>query len=98
MTSYFAYCRQIHREYVACEHRPCSRQAVHRFQQVDRVAEYGLAALIAGLAAKKLGLIATLVPFAAKFSKLDALVSLLLTTVAGCFRKRKASLPGVQGS
>jgi uncharacterized membrane-anchored protein len=36
----------------------------------DHVAEYGLAALVAGVAAKKLGLLATLALFAAKFWKL----------------------------
>jgi uncharacterized membrane-anchored protein len=36
----------------------------------DRVAEYGLAALVGGVAAKKLGLFALLAAFAAKFAKL----------------------------
>lgn len=36
----------------------------------DRVAEYGLAALVAGVAAKKLGLFAILFAFLAKFAKL----------------------------
>jgi uncharacterized membrane-anchored protein len=36
----------------------------------DRVAEYGLAALIAGVAAKKLGLFALIAAFAAKFAKI----------------------------
>lgn len=35
----------------------------------DKVAAYGLAALVAGVAAKKLGLIAVLLAFAAKFAK-----------------------------
>jgi uncharacterized membrane-anchored protein len=39
----------------------------------DKVAEYGLAALIGGIAAKKLGLLATLGIFLAKFWKVGAL-------------------------
>lgn len=41
----------------------------------DRVAAYGLATLIAGAAAKKLGFFATLLAFAAKFSKLIAVMA-----------------------
>jgi uncharacterized membrane-anchored protein len=36
----------------------------------DKVAEYGLAALVAGVAAKKLGLLALIAAFAAKFAKI----------------------------
>ena len=36
----------------------------------DKVAEYGLAALVVGVAAKKLGLIAIIAAFVAKFAKL----------------------------
>lgn len=39
----------------------------------DHVAEYGLAALVAGVAAKKLGFLAMLAVFAAKFWKLAAI-------------------------
>ena len=45
----------------------------------DRVAEYGLAALVAGVAANKLGLIAVALAFFAKFAKL------ILVAVAGGF-------------
>jgi uncharacterized membrane-anchored protein len=38
--------------------------------ETDKVAEYGLAALVAGVAAKKLGLLAVAAAFAAKFAKL----------------------------
>ncbi len=38
--------------------------------KTDKVAEYGLAALITGVAAKKLGLIAVVVAFLAKFAKI----------------------------
>jgi uncharacterized membrane-anchored protein len=41
----------------------------------DKVAAYGLAALVAGAAAKKLGLIAVLLAFAAKFAKLIAVAA-----------------------
>jgi uncharacterized membrane-anchored protein len=37
--------------------------------KTDKIAEYGLAALVAGVAAKKLGLIAVILAFAAKFAK-----------------------------
>jgi uncharacterized membrane-anchored protein len=37
--------------------------------ETDKVAEYGLAALVAGVAAKKLGLLAVAAAFAAKFAK-----------------------------
>lgn len=39
----------------------------------DKVAEYGLAALVAGVAAKKLGLFAVLLAFLAKFAKIGLL-------------------------
>ncbi len=38
-------------------------------QSTDKVATYGLAALVAGVAAKKLGLLAVILAFAAKFAK-----------------------------
>lgn len=38
--------------------------------KTDKVAEYGLAALVAGVAAKKLGMFALIAAFAAKFAKL----------------------------
>jgi uncharacterized membrane-anchored protein len=59
----------------------------------DRVAEYGLAALVVGVAAKKLGLIAMLIAFAAKFSKLGAVISIMVAAVVRRFGKRKAASP-----
>lgn len=47
-------------------------------QTTDRVAEYGLAALIGGVAAKKLGLFAVAAAFVAKFFKLIAVGALAL--------------------
>ena len=44
--------------------------------KTDRIAEYGLGALIAGVAVKKLGLIAIIVAFAVKFAKIGALAVL----------------------
>jgi len=41
--------------------------------KTDKVAEYGLAALVAGVAVKKLGLIAVIVAFALKFAKVIGL-------------------------
>lgn len=50
----------------------------------DKVAEYGLAALVAGVAAKKLGFFALIAAFAAKFIKVIALAA-----VAGAVSLRK---------
>jgi uncharacterized membrane-anchored protein len=57
----------------------------------DKVAEYGLAALIGGVAAKKLGLFALIFAFLAKFAKL-ALVAVvgLGALVAKLFGHKKA--------
>lgn len=57
----------------------------------DKVAEYGLAALVAGVAAKKLGLLAVIAAFLAKFGKL----ALLAAAAAGgtlfkVFRRKKS--------
>ncbi len=53
----------------------------------DRIAEYGLAALVTGVAAKKLGLFAVIAAFLAKFAKI------IIATVAGggayFFKRRK---------
>lgn len=62
----------------------------------DRVAEYGLAALVVGVAAKKLGLIAVLLAFAAKFGKLGVLISFVTAALVKRFGKRKAAAPGGQ--
>ena len=59
--------------------------------QLDRVAEYGLAALVVGVAAKKLGLIALALGFFAKFAKV---ILIGLALVGGgalkLFRRKKA--------
>ncbi len=58
----------------------------------DKVAAYGLAALVGGLAAKKLGLIAMAGLFLAKFGKVAALAAVGGAAVVGrLFRKRKSS-------
>ena len=44
----------------------------------DHVAEYGLAALIGGVAAKKLGLLAVIAAFAAKFAKVIGIAAIAL--------------------
>lgn len=58
--------------------------------KTDHVAEYGLAALVVGVAAKKLGLIALGVAFFAKFAKLIVLGLALLGGGALKLFKRKA--------
>lgn len=60
-------------------------------QSTDKVAEYGLAALVAGVAAKKLGLFAVIAAFAAKFAKVIGVA--VFAGGAGLlsfFRKKKA--------
>ncbi|MBK7846575.1 MAG: DUF2167 domain-containing protein [Zoogloea sp.] len=65
----------------ACGPRTAGRARLQRRQEryadfnerTDKVAEYGLAALVGGIAAKKLGLLATLGVFLAKFWKIGAL-------------------------
>lgn len=62
--------------------------------KTDHVAEYGLAALVVGVAAKKLGFIALAIAFFAKFAKLIVLGLAVLG--AGFFKffgKRKAAAP-----
>lgn len=54
----------------------------------DKVAEYGLTALVAGVAAKKLGLFALALAFFAKFAKLGALAVFAFGGVALKFFKR----------
>jgi uncharacterized membrane-anchored protein len=59
--------------------------------KTDHVAEYGLAALVVGVAAKKLGFIALLVAFFAKFAKVILLgVAVLGAAFVKFFGKRKA--------
>jgi uncharacterized membrane-anchored protein len=58
----------------------------------DKVAEYGIAALVAGVAAKKLGFFALLAVFAAKFAKIIALAAVaLFVGLAKLFKGRKQS-------
>ena len=62
--------------------------------KTDHVAEYGLAALVVGVAAKKLGLIALALAFFAKFAKVILLgLALLGAGVAKFFGKRKSTAP-----
>ncbi|APD13399.1 hypothetical protein RO07_16810 [Pandoraea pulmonicola] len=58
-------------------------------EKTDRVAEYGLAALVAGVAAKKLGLFALIAAFFAKFAKVGVLALLGAGAAFGKFFKRK---------
>jgi len=57
----------------------------------DKVAEYGIAALVAGVAAKKLGLIAIILAFAAKFAKALLLAGAGVVAIVTKFFKRKDS-------
>jgi uncharacterized membrane-anchored protein len=57
----------------------------------DKVAEYGLAALVAGVAAKKLGLIAIVLAFVAKFAKVILLAGAGVTAVFFKFFKGRKS-------
>ncbi|MFX8527654.1 DUF2167 domain-containing protein, partial [Acinetobacter baumannii] len=54
----------------------------------DKVAEYGLAALVGGLAAKKLGMFALAAGFFAKFAKVILLAGAGVATAVGRFFKR----------
>ena len=56
----------------------------------DRVAEYGLAALVVGAAAKKLGLLAVALAFLAKFAKVIFLAVAGLGVLGSRLWKRKA--------
>jgi len=56
----------------------------------DKVAAYGLAALVAGVAAKKLGLIAVVLAFAAKFAKVLLLAGAGAIAVVAKVFKRKS--------
>lgn len=58
-------------------------------EKTDRVAEYGLAALVAGVAAKKLGLFALIAAFVAKFAKVGLLALLGAGAAFGKLLKRK---------
>lgn len=65
----------------------------------DKVAEYGLAALIGGIAAKKLGLFAIIAAFALKFSKV-ILVALVVAFpfLAKIFKRRKSQPVAAEGA
>ena len=54
----------------------------------DKMAEYGLAALVAGVAAKKFGLIAVILAFAAKFAKVLLLAGAGVAAVVAKFFRR----------
>jgi uncharacterized membrane-anchored protein len=54
----------------------------------DKVAEYGIAALVTGVAIKKLGLFAVIAAFLAKFVKLIAIAAFGLAAAARKFLKR----------
>ena len=57
----------------------------------DKVAEYGIAALVAGVAAKKLGFFALIAAFALKFAKLIGVAVIgLIAAVRGIFKKKPA--------
>jgi uncharacterized membrane-anchored protein len=57
-------------------------------EATDHVAEYGLAALVLGVGAKKLGLLAVIFAFVAKFAKLIFIAVVGLGAVVGKFFKR----------
>ena len=60
--------------------------------KTDKIAEYGLAALVAGVAAKKLGLLAVIGVFIAKFAKvLIAAAVIGGGTVLKLFRRKQAA-------
>jgi uncharacterized membrane-anchored protein len=56
----------------------------------DHVAEFGLAALVGGVAAKKLGLFALAFAFLAKFAKVIGIAAIAIAAVAVKFFRRKA--------
>jgi uncharacterized membrane-anchored protein len=72
----------------ALEYNPGKRYADFD-SATDHVAEFGLAALIGGLAAKKVGLLALLAAFVAKFAKVIGVVALALVALAAKLAKRR---------
>ncbi|WP_347558124.1 DUF2167 domain-containing protein [Robbsia sp. KACC 23696] len=60
----------------------------------DKVAAYGLAALVVGVAAKKLGLLALLLAFLVKFAKLAAPIGVLVMWIKKKFRRSRAGGSG----
>lgn len=63
----------------------------------DKVAEYGIAALVAGVAAKKLGFFALIAAFVAKFAKVIGVAAIgLVAVLRNLFKKKQA--PAMAGS
>ncbi len=60
----------------------------------DRTAEYGLAALVLGVGAKKLGLLAIAAAFFAKFAKLIVLALIGLGALVAKYRGKRAAAAG----
>jgi uncharacterized membrane-anchored protein len=80
-----------HKLLAALEYKDGKRYADFN-AKTDHVAEYGLAALVVGVAAKKLGLIALAVAFFAKFAKVILIgLALLGAGFVKFFGKRKAA-------
>src|SRR5262249_20120415 len=80
------------RRLAALEYNPGKRYSDFD-SSTDRIAEYGLAALIGGVAAKKLGLFALLAAFAAKFAKVIGVAVLALGALAARAFRRKPQVP-----
>lgn len=59
----------------------------------DHVAEYGLAALVVGVAAKKLGLLAVFLAFVAKFAKIGVALPFAAAAIRRRFKKRVPARP-----
>ncbi|MEY4754471.1 MAG: hypothetical protein RJA44_2146 [Pseudomonadota bacterium] len=82
----------------ALDYQPGKRYADYN-ADTDRTAEYGLAALVVGVAAKKLGFLAVLLAFVAKFAKV-----IFIGLAAGggvlskVFKRRKAAEPAAAAS
>ncbi|HEY6864151.1 MAG TPA: DUF2167 domain-containing protein [Burkholderiales bacterium] len=72
----------------ALEYNPGKRYADFD-SSTDRVAEFGLLALIGGVAAKKLGLLALIAAFAVKFAKVIGIAVLGLAAVAAKLLRRR---------
>ncbi len=77
-----------HRMLAALEYNPGKRYADFD-SSTDRVAEFGLAALIGGVAAKKLGLFALIAAFAAKFAKIIGVAVLAFAALLAKLLRRK---------
>ena len=84
--------RHAHRLLAALAYNDGKRYADFN-SATDRVAEYGLAALIAGAAAKKLGLFALAFAFFAKFAKVIAIGAFGVFAVVGRLFGRRKKAP-----